>query len=219
VRLVFCVRTGRSNFIQGGLPPFVGGGPAVDPQLTHRHREHSEDHRQDAPPHTKMEFEDGAGSTADHEPKGARERGAGPASGLGKIVGLSPPHDDHRQVDGELRVFVAMVASLTDYHQLLSIHRPLGIAVLILVVVRFANRKMPPFPSTMSHIERQVAKMSEYLMYALTLVLPLVGWGMLSAAHYPIVLFGSVYLPWILPRNLKLHWELRQTHTVLAYLF
>jgi cytochrome b561 len=119
-------------------------------------------------------------------------------------------------------VFVAMVASLMDYHLLLSIHRPLGIAVLILVVVRFANRKMstlPNFPSTMSHIERQVAKMSEYLMYALMLVLPLVGWGMLSAANYPIVLFGSVYLPWILPHNLRFHWELRQTHRVLAYLF
>ena len=27
------------------------------------------------------------------------------------------------------------------------------------------------------------------------LVLPLVGWGMLSAARYPIVLFGAVHLP------------------------
>jgi cytochrome b561 len=49
--------------------------------------------------------------------------------------------------------------------------------------------------------------------------LPLIGWGMLSAAHYPIVLFGSLHLPWILPHNLLLYWVLRQLHTVLAYLF
>ena len=121
-----------------------------------------------------------------------------------------------------LGIGVAMVASLADYHLLLSIHRPLGIAVLILVVLRFVNRQLstlPPFPATMSHRERQVAKMSEYTMYGLMLVLPLVGWGMLSAAHYPVVLFGSVYLPWILPHNLTLYWVLRQTHTVLAFLF
>jgi cytochrome b561 len=121
-----------------------------------------------------------------------------------------------------LFIGVAQVASLADYHLLLSIHRPLGIAVLVLVVLRFINRKLstlPPFPATMSHMERQVAKVSEYLMYALMFVLPLVGWGMLSAAHYPIVLFGSIYLPWILPHNLELYSVLRQTHTVLAFLF
>jgi hypothetical protein len=31
-------------------------------------------------------------------------------------------------------------------------------------------------------------------MYGLLFVLPLVGWGMLSAARYPVVLFGSVHL-------------------------
>jgi cytochrome b561 len=121
-----------------------------------------------------------------------------------------------------LFIGVAQVASLADYHLLLSIHRPLGIAVLVLVVVRFINRKLstlPAFPATMSHAERQMAKVSEYLMYGLMFVLPLVGWGMLSAAHYPIVLFGSIYLPWILPHNLELYWVLRQTHTVLAFLF
>jgi len=121
-----------------------------------------------------------------------------------------------------LFIGVAQVASLADYHLLLSIHRPLGIAVLILVVLRFLNRKLstlPAFPATMSHTERRVAKVSEYLMYSLMFVLPLVGWGMLSAAHYPIVMFGSIYLPWILPQNLELYSVLRQMHTVLAFLF
>ena len=35
-----------------------------------------------------------------------------------------------------LGVGVAMVASLGDYHTLVAIHRPLGIGILILVVIR-----------------------------------------------------------------------------------
>src|SRR5205807_6106335 len=103
-----------------------------------------------------------------------------------------------------------------------SIHRPLGIAILILVVVRFVNRqltRLPPFPATMSRAERLVATASELTMYGLMFVLPLVGWGMLSAARYPIVLYGSVHLPFILPHDAMLYAVLRKAHTILAYFF
>ena len=62
-----------------------------------------------------------------------------------------------------LFIGVAMVASLADYHVLVSIHRPLGIAILLLVVVRFVNRlwnRPPPFPPTMSRAERLTATAS-----------------------------------------------------------
>jgi cytochrome b561 len=49
-------------------------------------------------------------------------------------------------------------------------------------------------------------------------ILPLVGWGMLSAARYPIELVGPIWLPPILPRSVLLYAVLRKTHTVLAYL-
>jgi len=121
-----------------------------------------------------------------------------------------------------LCIGVAMVVSLGEYHVLVSIHRPLGIAILILVVVRFVNRLVnppPPFPATMSREERLAATASELAMYGLMFVLPLVGWGMLSAAHYPIVLYGSLHLPFILPHNATLYAVLRKAHTILAYLF
>src|SRR5260370_37377977 len=38
-----------------------------------------------------------------------------------------------------LGIGVAMVASLADYHALVSLHRPLGIIILLLVVVHVAN--------------------------------------------------------------------------------
>ena len=116
---------------------------------------------------------------------------------------------------------VAMVTSLADYHVLVSIHRPLGIGILVLVIIRFANRLVnppPPFPPTMSRMERVAATASEYAMYGLMFVLPLVGWGMLSAARYPIVLYGSLHLPSILPHDAMLYAVLRKAHTILAYL-
>jgi cytochrome b561 len=121
-----------------------------------------------------------------------------------------------------LCIGVSMVASLADYHVLVSIHRPLGIAVLILVVIRFVNRLLsppPPFPASMSRAERLAASASELTMYGLMFALPLVGWGMLSAARYPIVLYGSLHLPNILPHNTMLYAVLRKAHTILAYLF
>ncbi len=120
-----------------------------------------------------------------------------------------------------LGIGVAMVASLARYHTLVSIHRPLGILILLLVVIRYVNRRfstLPPFPATMSTQERFIASASERLFYALLFVLPLVGWAMLSAARYPVALFGSLHLfpdsstqPYVVA-------VLRKTHTVLAYL-
>ncbi len=48
--------------------------------------------------------------------------------------------------------------------------------------------------------------------------MPLVGWGMLSAARFPVAMFGSVHLFPILPHNVMLYAILRKTHTYLAYL-
>ena len=120
-----------------------------------------------------------------------------------------------------LFIGVTMVASLGDYHKLVAIHRPLGILILVLAAVRVVNRMfstLPPFPPTMSETERKIATASERLLYTLMFALPLVGWGMLSAGHYPVKMFGSVYLPPILPPNPALYAVLRKTHTILAYL-
>ena len=120
-----------------------------------------------------------------------------------------------------LVIGMAMVTSLTRYHGLVSIHRPLGIAILVLVIVRHVNRRLnppPPFLETMSGRERSVATWSERLLYVLMFALPLIGWGMLSAAGYPIVLLGPVHLPPVLPHSTHLYVLLRGAHTVLAYL-
>jgi cytochrome b561 len=122
---------------------------------------------------------------------------------------------------GMLFIGVTMVASLGNYHRLVAIHRPLGILILILAAIRLINRiftKPPLLPPTMSPQERRIAFASERLLYGLMFALPLIGWGMLSAGHYPIVMFGPIHLPAILPPNPALYAVLRLAHTVLAYL-
>lgn len=120
-----------------------------------------------------------------------------------------------------LFIGIGMMASLTDYHWLVSIHRPLGIAILMLAAVRLINRMFnpaPALPPDMPKLLRVAAHGSHVLLYALMFAVPLVGWGMLSAERYPIVLYGALVLPPILPQNDMLFAWLRTTHTVLAEL-
>jgi cytochrome b561 len=51
------------------------------------------------------------------------------------------------------------------------------------------------------------------------IAMPLIGWGMLSAAAYPVVLYGSVHLPAILPQSDGLHTLLWNAHFYLAFVF
>jgi cytochrome b561 len=120
-----------------------------------------------------------------------------------------------------LFIGIAMVASLADYHRLVAIHRPLGILILVLVAIRLVNRLInppPPLPSGMPLLLKLAAHGSHIVLYALMFALPLVGWGMLSAGGYPVVLAGSLHLPAILPHSDGLYAVLRPLHTVLAFL-
>jgi len=119
-----------------------------------------------------------------------------------------------------LAIGMGMVSSLGNYQRLVAVHRPLGALLLLLAVIRLLNRQLkplPPFLPTMSATERVIATASERLMYALMLLLPLVGWGMLSAARFPVRV-GPIVLPAILPHSVALYTVLRRSHTVLAYL-
>lgn len=121
----------------------------------------------------------------------------------------------------QLLIGVTMIVSLSYYPLLLAIHRPLGVLILVFAVVRLANRlthRLPPFLASMSPLERRIASWSEYLLYALLLAQPLVGWAMLSAARFPVILVGPLQLPGIAPHDVDVYAALRQAHSVLAFL-
>jgi cytochrome b561 len=119
-----------------------------------------------------------------------------------------------------LFIGVAMVASLADYGALVALHRPLGILILVLAVVRLANRwrhPPPPLPADLPAWQRQAAHASHIALYGLMLLMPLVGWAMLSAGRYPVALIGALVLPPILPPSPMLYAALRALHTGIAY--
>lgn len=114
-----------------------------------------------------------------------------------------------------------MVNSIGDYATLRAVHVALGAVILVVVVIRIANRlthRPPPLPDGISRLERLAIGGSELALYALLLAQPLVGWAMLSASGTPIVLFGHLHLPAIAPVGLVLFGVLRDAHSVLAYL-
>ncbi|WP_029605658.1 cytochrome b [Kozakia baliensis] len=118
-------------------------------------------------------------------------------------------------------VFMASTVG-SNYDRLVTLHRPLGIAILVLAFVRLANRlRSPPtaLPEELPPIMKFGAEASHVLLYALMIAMPLIGWGMLSAGGYPIPLWGqSMLLPPILPHDPALWAALRSTHMVLAFL-
>lgn len=121
-----------------------------------------------------------------------------------------------------LFIGAGMVASVSERHEwLLHLHKPLGIAILVLAVLRLGVRlttRQPSLPADLPSWQAMAAKLSHYLLYALMLAMPLIGWSMISAAGDPVMLSESLRLPSILPADAETFAVLRRTHEWLAYL-
>jgi cytochrome b561 len=121
-----------------------------------------------------------------------------------------------------LFIGAGMVTSVSERHEwLLHLHKPLGIAILLLVLVRLFVRfstRQPRLPADLPAWQVLAAKASHVLLYALMVILPLLGWAMISAAGDPVLLSATLQLPSILPANAKVFAWLRQAHGYLAYL-
>jgi cytochrome b561 len=121
-----------------------------------------------------------------------------------------------------LFIGVGMVSTTTEaYARLVAIHKPLGAAILLLVLVRLGVRfrhRPPPLPSDLPAWQRHAATLSHWLLYALMLLMPLIGWAMLSAGGYPVTLLDGVTLPALVPLDPALFAFLRGAHRYLALL-
>ena len=122
-----------------------------------------------------------------------------------------------------LFIGVGMVSTIMPkYVPLVSIHKSLGISILVLALIRLAVRLRygaPPLPADLPEPMKLAAYLSHYVLYALMIGVPLIGWTMLSAAAYPVVVFGGVRLPAILRQSDNLHTLLWDAHFYLAFVF
>ena len=121
-----------------------------------------------------------------------------------------------------LFIGAGMVTSVSQRHEwLIHLHKPLGIAILLLVVVRLLVRfstRQPPLPADLPGWQVMAAKASHVLLYALMLALPVLGWAMISASGEPVMLSNTLQLPSILPADAQVFAMLRKAHGYLAYL-
>lgn len=119
-----------------------------------------------------------------------------------------------------LFIGVAMVSTVSSMHAVLvAIHKPLGAAIFLLVLVRLWVRfatPTPPLPASVAPLQRAMAHLSHWVLYALILLQPLIGWAMLSAAGYPVTLSVGFILPPIAPVSNDLYALLRPLHTWVA---
>jgi cytochrome b561 len=122
-----------------------------------------------------------------------------------------------------LFIGVGMVSTVaSEYLTLVNIHKPLGILILILALIRLVVRLRygaPPLPLDLPEPMKLAAYLSHYALYALMIAMPLIGWAMLSAAEYPVVIWPGIWLPQILPLDPSLHTLLWNAHFYLAFLF
>lgn len=117
---------------------------------------------------------------------------------------------------------VGMVASLSLRPVLIDLHRPIGAAILILALVRLLHRwrnPPPPLPGDLPKVQVVAAKASHALLYAFMLVMPLLGWAMVSAGGYPVQMVGSLHLPALVPHDPTLYAWLRMGHGWVGYAF
>jgi cytochrome b561 len=122
-----------------------------------------------------------------------------------------------------LFIGVGMVSTtMAKFLPLVAVHKSLGIAILVLALIRLGVRLRygaPSLPADLPEPMKLAAYLSHYALYALMISMPLIGWAMLSAAAYPVVVFGGVYLPAILPQSDSLHTWLWDAHFYLAFAF
>ncbi|MEP9365764.1 cytochrome b [Xanthobacter sp. VNH20] len=122
-----------------------------------------------------------------------------------------------------LFIGVGMVSTvMPKYVPLLATHKTLGIAILALALIRLAVRLRygaPPLPEDLPAPMRLGAHLSHYALYGLMIAMPLVGWAMMSAGGYPVVLYGGIHLPPLLAQSDALHALLWNAHFYLAFAF
>ncbi|MGA7809246.1 cytochrome b [Bradyrhizobium sp.] len=122
-----------------------------------------------------------------------------------------------------LFIGVTMVSIVAPtYLPLITTHETLGTVIFVLVCIRLVLRLYfgaPPLPVDLPTPIKMVATLSQYALYGLMIVMPLLGWAMLSAERYPVMLYWKSVLPQVLPQSESAHTWLWRAHHYLAFAF
>lgn len=104
--------------------------------------------------------------------------------------------------------------------ELYAWHKWVGITVLLLAVLRVlwrATHRAPPLPAGIPRWQQGAAELMHELLYVLILAIPLSGWALSSAAGVPVVWWGVLPLPTLLPASKALEHAMVIVHVTLNY--
>ena len=101
-----------------------------------------------------------------------------------------------------------------------SLHKALGVVLLILVLARIAWRlydQPPALPAAMSAQERTGARLGHTLLYILMLAMPILGLLTSDTGGRPTDVFGLFTVPMMVGENEDLHEFFEDAHKLGAY--
>lgn len=108
--------------------------------------------------------------------------------------------------------------------KLINWHKWAGVSILFLSVVRLAWRlthRPPALPARIDQAmpgwQRSAYHATHHLMYLLFFAVPLLGWAYSSAKGFPIVWFGVLPLPDLMPANKELADTIKELHGLAAW--
>jgi cytochrome b561 len=105
---------------------------------------------------------------------------------------------------------------------LIAWHLSVGAAILFIALVRLAWRLTHPAPlppSDLAPLLQTVSRTTHFLLYALLIVLPLMGWANASARGWSVRLFGAVPLPSLVAKDSPLGRQMGNIHGMTAIIF
>ena len=113
------------------------------------------------------------------------------------------------------------MANSPDKLKLYGLHKSGGITVLAIVSFWFLWRlssMKPAYPDTLSKLQQLAATAVKYTLMTLLFIMPLTGWGMSSAAGFPVSVYGLFTMPDLLAYDKSLSGDLKELHELFAYI-
>ncbi len=120
----------------------------------------------------------------------------------------------------------AIAWTMPDIHRgtqptgLIAWHLGVGTAILAVALARLGRRLVhgaPAAPATLSPTLQAVSRFTHGALYALLVVLPLLGWANASSRGWPVSLFGILPLPALAHKGSTLGHALGDIHRIAAW--
>ena len=102
-----------------------------------------------------------------------------------------------------------------------ALHRALGMVLFALAIFRLiwaVLSRRPRLPTEMSVFEKALAKVSQFILYVIVILMPISGWLMSSAAGVSVDVFGLVTLPSLVEPDKAFMEGMQQVHILQSYL-